>query len=704
MVDYRSSHARRAVPQPRGWPVPESPVANAHLNRRLDSYTDPAYEFAVYRTKGKPLDRYRFLSYYEDMALPVLGASLPEGGDLDGDGDVVATGSVEFQRANSLQDRLSLGHDGFSADVKEAELASSTRLRFFFSFFHFRPYPFINRIFDFEYFYRNVGWYWFTWWFFYLQEYVYVQLAMYFPILDWLTQFSFFMWSVETELHFWRLALALAMMLFFVLAGAQYTLGYASPFERRLSAIHFFTLAGSLLLYYRTGFAPVLFFLVSSSVVIIYYNLFYYLPGALARANTPPPILALPAPVKPGYLLLPRPCYRYPFAPVVLAGRSSRPFTPFPFLSVSTWRSQMMAAVRPSFGPAVKRAPLTFATRRPSVMGMGYRNSFGYSPYDATEIYRVSRLHDPFLQDAAGFPYIHRFYGRKNVLRQPESVIRGLATEPLGVANTAFLDSWVRAPRFAVTRDHFTGLANRDFLRTIRRSPLWQQAAANDEYFKLYLWLRQMAPYYHAEPPQSRFLTYFMDEQKNDLELQSNLYMTWAFVLKVSYSIIIRLSDRLTLGRFVLFPAYEQTPYGFFRASIALDKLLRRHTFVLPSASFAKATALYALRVRNWFWADLARGERSLLRTNHIFRYELAYFLNEVFETLETQSTPSYTFLEPRGALYFDLAVRTLEPLLTYVLYSFPDDYSEDIPNDVELDYIIDLLEKKWQEYNNKKK
>jgi hypothetical protein len=704
MVDSRSSHARRAIPQARSWPVPESPVANAHLNRRLDSYNDPAYEFAVYRTKGKPLDRYRFLSYYEDLALPVLGASVPQGGDLEGDGDLVATGSMEFQRASSLQDRLALGHDGFSADVQEAELAASTRIRGFFNFFHFRPYPFVNRIFIFEYFYRNVGWYWFTWWFFYLQEYVYVQLAMYFPILDWLTQFSFFTWSVETELHFWRLALSMAVTLFVVLTVAQYGLGHTSRFERHLSAAHFFILTGSLLLYYRTGFAPVLFFVALTFVIICHYNLFYYLPGVLARANTPLPILALPAPVNPGYPLLAPPVYRYPFLSVVPRSQPSRrPFTSFPFLSVSTWRSQRAAQAWANFPPSIKRGPLTFATRRPSVLGMGYRNSFGYSPYDATEMYRVNRLTDPFPEDAIGFPYIHRFYGRKSVLRQPQFVIRGLAAEPLGIANTAFLDSWTNAPRFAVTRDHFTGLANRDFLRVIRRSPLWQQASVNDEYFRLYLWLRQMAPYYHAEPPQSRFLTYFIDEQKNDSKLQNKLYMTWASVLKVFYSIVTRLSDRLTLGRFVVFPVYEQTPYGFFRTSIALDKLLRRHTFALPSAAFAKATALYALRVRKWFWADLAQGDKSLLRNNHIFRYELAYFLNEVFETLETQNTPSYTFLEPRGALYFDLAVRTLDPLLMYVLYTYPDDYSEDIPNDVELDYIIDLLEKKWQEYNKKK-
>jgi len=188
----KSSFSRRTAPYARGWPVPESPATVATRKRRLKAYSDPEYELAVYLTKGQPLERYRVLHKYEYQRLPLLQARLKDRAHHAPKGYRGDVPPPLRERFKPARERIVTNSDAFAIEYKTDRGYSRIQPYITISYFHFKLFPNLRRLFVGDYFYRNVVWYWLTWACFYVQEYLYVQLSMYLPVFDWFFQIPFF--------------------------------------------------------------------------------------------------------------------------------------------------------------------------------------------------------------------------------------------------------------------------------------------------------------------------------------------------------------------------------------------------------------------------------------------------------------------------------------------------------------------------------
>jgi hypothetical protein len=240
--------------------------------------------------------------------------------------------------------------------------------------------------------------------------------------------------------------------------------------------------------------------------------------------------------------------------------------------------------------------------------------------------------------------------------------LRGPTIEPIGVANTAFFGSTVRATARSIFRDHFTGAASRDPLATPRHLPLWQQALLKDDYFRLYLWLRQMAPFYHSQPPQSKFLRHFLAPAP--LQLDDHPYRPFRRCLVFFYQwVLVRMFDQLTFGRYVKVNSAPGTPYHLFAEFASVASRTSRLAF-FPGLAFARGVERLCRNLDLWYINDLRLGDSALVRRNHVFRYELVHFVLLTAENLRWFTTGSYfSWFSPRIARYLDFAVLRLDTL-----------------------------------------
>jgi len=578
------------------------------------------------------------------------------------------------QRTVTVRDRVVAHSEAFAIEYKTDRGYAKIQPAQTISYFYFRLFNNLQRLFFGDYFYRNVIWIWLTWTCFYIQEYLYVQLSMYLPILDWF-HIPFFHWPVNFELHFWRLILVLVGLVFLVFAVSQRFFTYASKLEKRLNLLHFSAFFGSVLFYYVTGLAPFILVIILSFIILLHYNFIYYLPATTARARLQPPILLLPPPTHTEHPKLPIFYYHYPFRSFAPTVKSKR-FTKFPFLTVSH------RVTAPKYVFDIKRSanmlPVPWRLARSSLFNTGkFDETFNCNPYETYERYRFERSQEPEaeLDSPSYLTYLN--HNPRTYVTLPKRFMWGPTLEPLGVSNVSFFNATVSTSR-SIFHDYFTAVTSRDPLRFGRSSRFIHQRLVGDPGYRLYVWLQQMAPYYHAEPLRSRFYQHFIDPK---VQLNALLpYPMFRTLLDYFYQYFIkRLVNILTLGYFRTFPRKADNPYEYFAGLLKLLSDLEKPYFY-HSRDYAHSSARFLANFSTWVKEDLALGPtNSLLWSNRVFRYEVLVILSDLVEVVEwSYNLEEYFF---RGRLFSTAAtVRFFEAMgaqadhLIYLLTTDPFD------------------------------
>jgi len=664
------SVSRKTAPHARGWSVPDSPAPAATRKRRVKTYSDPQYEMAVYMTKGQPLERYKVLHRYEYQRLPYLQASIDDRTTLVRNARRKKRLLPELEkRVVPARDRIVVKNEAFAAEYKVDRGFERIQPNITISYFHIRLLHNLRRIFVFDYFYTNVFWYWFTWFCFYCQEYLYVQMTMYFPILDWFFQIPFFHWPVSFEVHLWRLILVFMGLTFLIFIVSQSFFNQASVLERRLNLFHFIAFFGSVLFYYLTGLVPFIFFIFLTFVILMYYNLLYYLPSVSSRSPVPAPLL-LAAPSQPvEYPKLPIFYYHYPFPVFTPAISQSKPkrFTHFPFLTVSH------RSAAPKYVFDLKRSVGSFQAPwqggQSSFFNTGrFDETFNLNPYEIYERYRFERAHEP-TRDNRGPTYLtyNRSPSLRGYIEFPRHLMGGPTREPLGGSIVSFFEAKASSPVSSIFKDYFTGLTSRDPLQFPRSSRFTHQRLMGDPYYRLSAWLKQIAPLYHAEIPQSRFQRHF-SAPKPESVARRPYWLLRAF-FDVFYEFFIkRLVNILTLGYFSNTPRDAKTPYEYY---VLLLKAYGRLSFPsLVSRSYAHSLARLMVNFAAVVERDLSLGRgKSLFYRDRWLHYEVLTLLGALEWLLET-AYGSYRFSfapsSPKSR-FFDEAVLYLR-LTVYLL------------------------------------
>lgn len=232
--------------------IPSTLLPRASRRRKSRSYTTINYEWAVYRSKGKPLSEYRSLPNFEDQAA-LNKAYFKYGGKVKNKQLTErARTREEYQEARRFE--------RFYFQSVDAALTSvRTNLYAGLSYLSFE-----------NYFFKNVLFYWFVWLNFYGQEYVYLHITLYFPALDWLTTNIFFIWPVHLDLYFLRLAFSIFSIFAFIFFYFQYSFKQSSKFDLFIGCAHFFVFFGSVAAYHLTGVVPFI-FLVFAALVFFFF-------------------------------------------------------------------------------------------------------------------------------------------------------------------------------------------------------------------------------------------------------------------------------------------------------------------------------------------------------------------------------------------------------------------------------------------------
>ena len=173
-----------------------SGVSHTTRRRKGRSYSALNYEWAVYKSKGKTLSEYKPLSKFETFSAQYSRAARAK------------TKTQQLSDTRKLKDAVQ--------ESRRIEKGFFNDINAFFSLFGSNFYNwFSSFVFD-AYFYKNIIFYYFVWLSFYVQEYVYVNISLYFPIFDWITTNLVFAWPVHLDIYFLRLAFSLFLPVFII--------------------------------------------------------------------------------------------------------------------------------------------------------------------------------------------------------------------------------------------------------------------------------------------------------------------------------------------------------------------------------------------------------------------------------------------------------------------------------------------------------
>lgn len=627
--------------------IPSTIVPHSSRRRKSRSYTTMNYEWAVYRSKGKPLGEYRPLPKFEDQ---------------------VALNRAYFKFSGKVKNKV-------ITELKRTKEATAEARRFERHFFQSvnaaltslrtNFYVGLSYVLFESYFYKNVLFYWFVWLNFYMQEYVYVNLALYFPILDWFTTNVFFVWPVHLDLYFLRFLFSVFLIFIFIFLYFQYRFKQTSNFDFLVACVHFFVFFGSILGYHFTGAAPFLFFVLAVVIFFFFYNFFYFIPRTLIRHELTPPLL-LSAPESKLVLILAAPRYFYPFSPqsAIRTQRRFARFTAFPFTTriakVAAHQRFIRAVLQHNYLSsgerlAIMMQPLSSIDRKLSLTDVSFDRFYKFNPYD----YYEDLANASFWRFEDYARLLDKRHEEDEYVRQEEYMHM-----PLSMNNVAFFSAGFRRNAVSLYRNHFTGQFDTFGAGFVPQPPAWQAALLADPYFKLYIWLKNTAPAFGREPFRSHFYNKYLTERSDNAPQP---YYFFSVLLRVFYALVEKLFDRITFHYFVvvsvvdvndLFKVYKQ----FRRLVFVMPKL----TF-WPSAVFLKALTKFLLAFECRF-TDGSGTIFIFLRANPTIRYELINMLESITDVLRNQVAPE--FYTSVRQLYLRTALRCGYRLITALAYS----------------------------------
>jgi hypothetical protein len=623
-------------------PLLPASVSHTTRTRRAKSYSALNYEWAVYRSKGKTLSDYKRLPIFEKHSAY--------------QSRVLAHGKTK-QKVMSDTKKLKEA----AAESRRIEKGFFNDINGFFSLFGVNVYNWFSGFIFESYFYKNIFFYYFVWVCFYVQEYTYVNFALYFPILDWITANLFFTWPVHLDLYFVRFSLSLFLTIFAIFAFFHYRLQSTSRFDLFLGVGQFFAFFGSIGLYHLTGFAPFLFVLVVCVVLFFLFTFFYFIPRHLIRFKLQPPLLLAP-PCRPLILCLPLYRYRYPFPSAIVrnihTARGLRRFTAFPFttrVAGLARYNRFVAAVRiynelklPPAQPRTLSPP-----HSPSFAGMDVY--FRENPYDYYENY----LSAYFFRKEDNIRIREPQDEEEDYIKQEEdySIAPGLLN------NVTFFSSGFRIAARSLYGFHTSTDFDTFGAMHSAHFPLWQKQLLNDKYFELYMWLKNVAPLHGALPPISKYHKIYFTKAPV-LASAAGPYAILTRLLSLFYRSVEFLFDRLTFRYFTAVNPNPNSLLEIYRQLALLTALLEKKTF-RPSQDFLKATAKFSMSVDRYLDNCTLGGRKLGALSDHTLRFELIHFVGFFARLLSDQAKLLATRKnQGNKVLYCQITLRNLDKIL----------------------------------------
>lgn len=635
MKDYRSEAG--IFPLPTG-------ISQSSRRRKSRSYSTMSYEWAVYRSKGKPLSEYRALPTFEAYAAQNYAYFKRHGRSK-----TKVISEVKRLREASAEARRFERHLFQSLNSALGVIRANLYSGFAYVLFE-------------NYFYKNLFFYWLVWVNFYVQEYLFTSIALYFPILDWVTINVFFVWPVHVDLYFLRFACSVFFVVFIVFVYFQRRFNQESRFDFFIGLAHFGVFFGSIFAYHLTGAAPFLFFVVGALSLFVIYNFYYFIPRILVRSSLASPLL-LPAPrANINILLLAAPRYAYPFKPCT-KDRTAKTyvFTRFPFTSFNI--AGVAAHIRfvrgvlshslytPNF---LRPLPVSLSPRfdsKLSLSGTSFDTFYKFNPYD----YYENSVHASFWREEDHMQLSDRIHEEEDYIK-PEHYMY----IPTVANNITFFAAGFRRNAVSLYRNHFTAQFDTFGSSAAPRLPAWQMALLNDPYFELYIWLKNIGPRYGRPHPQSAL--YVRCFSSKNFSLRERPYLRITQFLEIIYGFFEKMFDELTLNRFIAVrrdaPTLEVVYTQFVRLAAITSKFMFRPSFGFIK-SFLKFVLAFERRLENddrlFFFLGSARTTR----------YELTYFISTIHYNFscwlvrETQARQSV-----QKKMYLRAVIRALNRLL----------------------------------------
>lgn len=702
----------RRLPDARAWPVPDS-VRTRHASRvrQVVISESPNHQYRLYKAAADPEYAYKVLgreprskfliktafrleAYQENPYSLKAFKQLTRATRRHIRYDKIDRGQLEAQIYWEREQIRSANADGYSL------------LHGISQFFKIDTDDLLEYFARSEIFYRNVLWHWAVGFALYFQDYVFVQLALHYPILDWLADWSpFFMWEFQVELHLWRIFVVLIVLFFFVFSISHYLLGYGNKFERRISTFHFTTIFGSIFFYHFTGLAPFIFFTFFSLVTCVYYNFYYYLPAAILRNFRPPPILCLPAPKSSPKNAVLSTFRRYSSyfstLPTVVTSAplvDRRSAIPFPFINIVRLRRNSYQISPGSYFPTELQT--AFKNNSPLFLGDWSKNSdnFAPSPLENLRVLDLLNSTDPDalytltmlpLRYHATLQYDLNF-GNNQPLGYGAFPIEsgffpGLAKEPVGLSNSTLFGITSRSFSRSILKNFFTGEISHDPISDLSNPIFWHSSLLNNSQFRLYTWLRRIAPYYHAEPLRSRELENFISLEA--YSAPSRVYGFFESILVFFYDgLLSRLFNAVTLGtKFSTSIPTPSTAYTSLSSLIKLTGIFDR-VFFIPNLSLCHILARFSRLFYTWVYKDLfSDPDCSKLRSDVIFRNEVIHFLSSLLCSVNRFAHPSssyFAYIFPRSSRFLYFAALDFHLSLELLVSIDPDIPEERVEED----------------------
>lgn len=637
LKDYRPEASDFSVP---------AGISRASRRRRSRSYSTINYEWAVYRSKGKPLSEYTPLPTFQQHTQDNYAFFKRRG-------KTRLKSLLEIKRVREAASEARRFERFFFQSLNSAAGLLRANLYSGFSYLLFE-----------NYFYKNLFFYWLVWLNFYFQEYAFVQFTLYFPILDWLTANVFFVWPVHIDLYFLRFAFSVFFVVFCIFFYFQRRFEFQSRFDLLIGLAHPIFFFGSIFAYHLTGAAPFLFFVAGSLLFFIIYNFYYFIPrGLIAIALAVP--LFLPAPRVAPVLLLAAPRYFYPFRnEVFVSSRSlaSSTFTRFPFTSFNV--AGLAAHIRfvrtvlnhstIKVSTLSRTAPLFRFAQFDSKLSLAGTTSFDtfykFNPYD----YYENVVNAAFWREEDHAQFSERIHEEEDYIKEAQKIIT-----PTLINNVAFFAGGYRHNAISLYRNHFTSQFDTFGAGSAPRLPAWQMALLNDPYFELYIWLKNVGPRYARPHPQSAlYLHHFGSFSR---PVSNSPYPLFTVMLETIYGFFENLFDRLTLHRFVIVRTDASNLDVVYAQFVRLASVTAKFSFH-PSPIFIKRFLKFVLA----FERRLDRDDRFLLLGSaRTTRYELIHFIGLLYHNFAARlAKESRSVFSVVGQIYLRAIIRALDRLL----------------------------------------
>lgn len=644
------------------WQIPEgSPRTTQRRSSR--TYSNLNYEWAVYRSKGKSLQDYRPLfSKFREYRSTNRGANDP----FSKSKVHQLTPAAKFKEA--INEARRLDHAFTSHSFTQV---FRTGINDFLSALSFESF-----------FYKNLVFYYFVWLNFYFQEYTYLHLVSYFPIFDWLAVNVFLLWPVHIDLYFIRFAFSIFFTLFVVFVYFQYKLGQASTFELGVGILHFLSFFLSAGFYYITGFAPFLFFIVFIVFFFGFYTFFYFIPRRIVAHKISPP-LCLAAPNKEKILCLPIFYYKYPFtalqsstAPKSKNG-AHKFFTRFPFTSLhisavakhhrfvrGVLNHDFLASLSATNAASFSASRSGSFKQTQPISGSDFDAFFGFNVYDNYEQHLRNSFYGP---EEHYVPLSERNHEEDDYARS-----LALGNMPLWVNNVTFFSSGFRQSALSLYSTHFGNQYDTFGTGIAPRPPLWQVALLNDPYFKLYIWLKNMAPIYNRPYLRSSFYSAAKNDQTFFPHLSVSqpgslvVFPFLRFFFGTLYGCIEFLFDRVTFSRFLVIQPFplDNSISVIYSQLFLISRVSGRFRFN-PSKQLIRSLLKFLLSFEKAIDNSIAFS--SYLSSSHVVRFELIHFLSAFltnFSSFVNSKTRKQIFTDPFFRVYSATLIRVLERIL----------------------------------------